>query len=60
MNLKAKEEKKGYVAPKMSVLDMGSNAVFLSCSGDGCGVNEDEGYDDEFGFNLNDGMNHHA
>ena len=51
-----KLEKKEYVAP---ILDMGSKAAFLSCSGGDCDVDQGE-YDDEFGFNHHDGMNRHV
>ncbi len=57
MNIKL--EKKEYVAPVMTVLDMGSKAAFLSCSGGDCDVEQGE-YDDEFGFNLNKGTDRHA
>jgi hypothetical protein len=54
-----KLEKKEYVAPVMPILDMGSKAAFLSCSGGDCDVDQGE-YDDEFGFNHHDGMNRHV
>ena len=55
MNLKT--EKKEYIAPKMSLIDMRGDLFLLSGSGDGP---EADGYDDEFGFNLNDGANRHV
>lgn len=54
--------KKEYVAPKMSTLDMRGDMSLLSGSPDGPfkdGSDADE-YDDEFGFNLNNGANRHA
>ena len=54
-----KLEKKEYVAPFMTILDMGSKAAFLSCSGGDCDVDQGE-YDDEFGFDLHKGTNRHA
>ena len=52
--------KKEYVAPKMTVLDMRGEMSLLAGSGpfdDGSDADE---YDDEFGFNLNKGTDHHA
>ena len=52
--------KKEYVAPKMTVLDMRGEMSLLAGSGpfdDGSDADE---YDDEFGFNLNKGMDRHA
>ena len=52
--------KKEYVAPKMSILDMRGDMSLLAGSGpfnDGSDADE---YDDEFGFNLNKGMDRHA
>lgn len=47
-------EKKKYLAPRMSVLDMSGDLYLLSCSGGDCDVEQGD-YDDEFGFNLNEG-----
>ena len=52
--------KKEYIAPKMTVLDMRGEMSLLAGSGpfdDGSDADE---YDDEFGFNLNKGMDRHA
>jgi hypothetical protein len=52
--------KKEYVAPKMTILDMRGEMSLLAGSGpfdDGSDADE---YDDEFGFNLNKGMDRHA
>lgn len=45
-------EKKEYKAPKLSVLDMRGESCLLAGSGEGPDADE---YDDEFGFNLNEG-----
>lgn len=55
-----KEEKKKYVAPVMNVLDMGSKAVFLSCSSCDEELDNIDEYDDEFGFNIDNGKNRHV
>lgn len=55
MNLKF--EKKEYVAPKLSILDMRGEFSLLAGSGDGPDADE---YDDELGFNLNEGANRHV
>ena len=52
MNLKF--EKKEYVAPKLTFIDMRGDMYLLAGSGEGDGPEADE-YDDEFGFNLNEG-----
>ena len=51
MNL---DEKKKYVAPALTILDMRGDLYLLDCSGGDCDVQQGE-YDDEFGFNLNEG-----
>jgi len=50
MNLKF--EKKEYVAPKLTFIDMRGESCLLAGSGEGPDADE---YDDEFGFNLNEG-----
>lgn len=55
MNLKF--EKKKYEAPKLSILDMRGEFSLLAGSGDGPDADE---YDDELGFNLNEGANRHV
>ena len=50
-------EKNEYVAPKMSILDMRGETCLLAGSGEGPDADE---YDDEFGFNYNDGKDRHA
>ncbi|MBR4559715.1 MAG: hypothetical protein IKO21_09145 [Fibrobacter sp.] len=57
MNLK--EEKKKYIAPTLSLLDMRGDLYLLSCSGGDCDVDQGE-YDDEFGFKLNQGTDRHV
>ncbi len=52
-------EKKKYVAPSMTILDMGCSAFLLSCSGGDCDVDQGE-YDDEFGFNLDGKADRHV
>jgi len=47
------------MAPRMSMLDMRGDLYLLSCSGGDCDVETGE-YDDEFGFNLNEGANRHV
>lgn len=56
MNLKF--EKKEYVAPKLTFIDMRGDMYLLSGSG-GDGPDAMES-DDEFGFNLNEGANRHV
>lgn len=51
MNLKF--EKKEYVAPKLTFIDMCGDMYLLAGSG-GDGPDADD-YDDELGFNLNEG-----
>ena len=51
--MKLKFEKKEYVAPKLSFIDMRGDMLLLAGS-DGPDFDVDE-YDDEFGFNLNEG-----
>lgn len=48
------KEKKEYEAPKLSILDMRGEFSLLAGSGDGPDADE---YDDELGFNLNEGAN---
>ena len=55
MNLKF--EKKEYEAPKLSIIDMRGEFSLLAGSGDGPDADE---YDDELGFNLNEGANRHV
>lgn len=49
--------KKEYKAPKLRILDMRGDCCLLAGSGEAPDADE---YDDEFGFNHNDGMNRHA
>lgn len=51
MNLKF--EKKEYIAPKLTFIDMRNDMYLLACSPDECP--DADGYDDELGFNLNEG-----
>ena len=53
MNLKF--EKKEYVAPKMTFIDMRGDLYLLASSGP-----EADEYDDEFGFNLGKGTDRHV
>ena len=52
MNLNV--NKKEYVAPTLTLLDMRGDFYLLSCSGGDCDVEQGD-YDDELGFNLNEG-----
>ena len=53
MNMNLKFEKKEYVAPKLTFIDMRGDMYLLAGSG-GDGPDADD-YDDELGFNLNEG-----
>ena len=55
MNLKF--EKKEYVAPKLSFIDMRGEMYLLAGSGEGPDA---DAYDDELGFNLNEGASRHV
>jgi hypothetical protein len=55
MNIKF--EKKEYLAPKMSFIDMRGDLFLLSGSGEGPDADE---WDDEFGFKLNQGTDRHV
>ena len=52
-----KFEKKEYLAPKMSFIDMRSDMFLLAGSGEGPDADE---WDDEFGFKLNQGTDRHV
>ncbi len=56
MNIKF--EKKEYLTPKMSFIDLRGD-MFLLAGSEGPDFDVEES-DDEFGFNLNNGANRHA